>query len=115
MPLYIATAFFLATTIMGLYLSACVFLKRTKPASVIIIHGILSITGFLILILRYPETLFYVLLLLIATGFGLCLLYQEINNKPFTKWFCIAHGILSITGCVFLVRYAVDFYYTFSL
>jgi hypothetical protein len=106
--LYIAIALFGITTVMGLYLSACVFLHKKKPFIVILLHGIFSIIGFTILISDYPASFMSVIMFLIATVFGVCLLYQHLTSKPFTKWFCFAHAILSIAGCVFLVRFAME-------
>lgn len=108
--LYLAILIFITTTIMGMYLSSCVFLKKDKPWAIIISHGILSITGFTILIIQYPETVMSIVLLLLATGFGVCLLYQHLKGLPFTKWFCILHAILSIGGCVLLIRPAIDYH-----
>lgn len=106
--LYLAITLFLLTTLMGMYLSSCVFLEKDRPNFVIILHGILSITGFTILITHYPETILSISLFFLATGFGLCLLYQDFNGIPFTKWFCVAHAALSIAGCALLIRFAID-------
>lgn len=92
------------TTILGLYLSTLVFIKREKPMSVIAIHGILSITGFGILFYYYPITQKSLLLFTAATAFGVSLLYQHLTNKKYTKWFCFAHGILTITGLIYLAN-----------
>lgn len=104
---YLATSLFVITTLMGMHLSSCVFLERNKPWWVIIFHGILSITAFTILITQYPETIMSIFLFFLATGFGICLLYQHITGRPFTKWFCFAHAVLSIAGCVFLIRFVL--------
>ena len=109
MPLlYIAIVLFGITTVMGFYLSGCVFLQKKKPLIVILLHGIFSIIGFTILISDYPASIMSVVVLLSATVFGVCLLYQHLTSRPFTKWFCFAHAVLSITGCVLLIRFAIE-------
>jgi hypothetical protein len=91
------------TTIMGLYLSSLVFLKREKPMSVIVLHGIFSIIGFgILLFYYYPAAQKSLFLFTGATVFGVILLYQHLTHKTFTKWFCFAHGILTIAGLVYL-------------
>lgn len=96
--LLIALILFLITTIMGLYLSLLVFLKKEKPMPVIIIHGLLSVSAFIILFYYYPDSFKSMMLFLLGNMFGVILLYQHLTNKKFTKWFCFGHGILAIAG-----------------
>lgn len=105
--LYAAIILFGVTTLMGLYLSSLVFKNREKPVSVIIIHGILSLMGFAILLFYYPASLTSLALLGTATLFGLMLLYQHLTQKKYTKWYCLAHGILTIAGLLFVIELAL--------
>jgi len=103
--LYLATALFGATSIMGMYLSSLVL--RNKPASneVIVVHGLFSIVGFGILLAYLPASFISISLFAVATVFGVILLYQYLTDKKFTFWLCYAHGIVTIAGFIFLLLF----------
>ena len=104
--IYSAILIFGMTTILGLYLSSLVLRNKQTPKVVIVIHGILTFTGFVLLIFYCPESLKSIILLSIATVCGLILLYQDLTGKKFTKWLCFAHGFLTVAGFVLLFVYA---------
>lgn len=105
--LSLAILLFGITSILGIYLSSLVL--RNKPSSqpVILIHGLCSISGFAILISYWPASLCSILLFAVATICGLILLYEDITGKPFTRWLCYAHGIITIAGFVALLVFAL--------
>lgn len=101
--IYTAIILFGLTTIMGLYLSSLVLRNKETPKLVIAIHGIFTITGFVILFYYYPASLNSILFFLTATLCGLVLLYQDLADKKFSKWLCFAHGFLTLVGMIFLL------------
>lgn len=102
--IYTALLLFIITTIMGLYLSSCVFRNKQTSKVMIFIHGVITIIGFVLLINYCPGSLTSILYLAIATLCGLILLYQDLTGMKFTKWLCYAHGILTLIGIVFLFQ-----------
>lgn len=104
--IYTAIALFGMTTILGMYLSSLVLRNKETPKSVIVIHGLFTITGFVLLSNYYPESLDSILILSIATLFGLILLYQDLTGKVFSKWLCFAHGFMTVVGFIFLLMLA---------
>ena len=94
------------TTIMGLYLSSLVLRNKKTVNLVIVIHGVCTITGFILLFTYYPESLKSIVSFSIATFFGLILLYQDIMGKKFSKWLCFVHAFFTIVGFVFLLMFA---------
>ena len=106
--LYITIAIFGLTTILGLYLSSLVVRNKQTPKVVIVVHGVLTISGFVFLIFYCPATLMITLCFSIATICGLVLLYQDLTGVKFSKWLCYAHGFMTIAGFVLLFVYAVD-------
>jgi len=106
--IYLAVALFGITGIMGIYLSRLVLRGNPSSKPVIIIHGFFTIIGFGILFSYLPESLNSMLVLAVATSCGLVLLYQDISGKKFTFWLCYAHGIITITGFVFLLSIALE-------
>ena len=102
--IYAAVFAFIMTTIMGLYLSWRVLQNKDRPKRIIIIHGFLTMIGFVILYSYYPESMATIFYFAIATCFGLVLLYQDIKGVEFTKWLCYAHAIFTLGGCIYLIE-----------
>lgn len=104
--IYTTITLFGMTTIMGLYLSSLVLRNKQTPKGVIIAHGLITITGFILLSSFYPPSLKSILFFSIATMCGLILCYQDLTGKKFSKWLCFAHAFMTITGFIFLIRLA---------
>jgi ACR3 family arsenite efflux pump ArsB len=103
MTLYIATLLFGITGILGIYLSSLVPRGKSSSKPVILLHGLISITGFVLLVKSLPESLTVLILLSVATCCGLVLLWQDITDKHHTQWLCYAHGVITILRFIFLV------------
>jgi len=106
--IYTTLVIFGLTTILGLYLSSLVIRFKQTPKVVIVVHGILSMAGFILLLFYCPGTVIITLFFMVATICGVILLYQDLTGAKFTKWLCYAHGIMTIAGLVLLLIYAVD-------
>ena len=104
--IYAVIIIFGITTILGLYLSSLVLRNKQTPKAVIIIHGMFTITGFVLLFIYYPEAIISILFFSIATLCGLILLFQDITGKKFAKWLCSAHGLFTVAGFIFLLVFA---------
>ena len=105
--IYITLIIFGLTTILGLYLSSLVLRNKQTPKVVIVVHGVLSISGFVFLIFYCPASLIITLCFSIATVCGLVLLYQDLTGVKYSKWLCYAHGLMTIAGFVLLFVYTI--------
>jgi hypothetical protein len=99
----ISIVLFGITTLLGMYLSTLAIRRKQTPKGMIIIHGLLSIAGFMLLSAYWPDSVHSILLFAVGTLSGMVLLYEDLTGKKFTTLFCYVHAILTISGMIFLI------------
>lgn len=65
--------------------------------------ALVSLTLLVVYTLKSPPAIIESLVLFpLAAAGGLFLLYRDITNQRIPKWLAIGHGLLAVTGYVFL-------------
>src|SRR5688572_7886241 len=107
--LYLSIAMFALGAMVGIYLLSFVLRGINTPKFVVFVHGIFVVVALILLITYamdqpgYMETV--VIFVLAAIG-GLVLVYRDLTSKPMPKWLAVGHGLIAITGFVFLLMNA---------
>src|SRR5919202_1300629 len=108
--IYAAIAFFALAAILGLILLSSILRSKETPKGVAIGHGLLAATGLVLLIIystsHTPRPIESVILFVIAATGGFIVFSRDITNKPVPKWLAIVHGLIAVTGFVFLLIFA---------
>jgi hypothetical protein len=108
--LYLIITLFALGAIVGMYLLALVLQKKETPKLVAFIHGALVVTA-LILLIYYsgthtPGPIESIVVFVIAAVGGLTLIVRDLTGKPLPAWLAIGHGLIAVTGFIFLLVYA---------
>jgi RsiW-degrading membrane proteinase PrsW (M82 family) len=108
--LYTAIGFFSLAAIFGLILLPYILRDKETPKSLALLHGLLAATA-LVLTIYYtvkhrPGPVESAVLFTIAALGGLVVFGRDITNKSIPKWLAVIHGLIAITGFVFLLIFA---------
>lgn len=108
--IYTAIAFFALAAILGMVLLTFVLQGKETPKGVVFSHGPLAVIG-LVLIIIYafregPGPIEAIVLFIIAAAGGLMMIVRDLSGKPVPKWLAIAHGLIAVTGFIFLLVFA---------
>lgn len=104
-----AIFFILSAAILGAILLSYILRGKETPKGLAFIHGPLAATGLILLVIYAITTanehkhLESITLFCIAAAGGAVLFYRDITGKPVPKWLAVGHGLLAITGIVFLL------------
>lgn len=102
-----AIILFALAAFLGLYLLSFVLQNKNTPKGVAFTHGPLAATGLIILILYAllysPSPIISIILFVLAAMGGIMLIYRDLMGKSLPKWMAIGHGLVAITGFVFLI------------
>ena len=108
--IYTAIALFAVAALMGIYLITFVLQKKETPKAIAITHGLLAATALVLLIIHTVQTgadlIQAIVFFVIAALGGIVLFARDITGKSLPKALAVAHGLLAITGFVFLLVYA---------
>jgi hypothetical protein len=105
--LYTIIGLFSLGAILGIYLISFVLRNKETPKAVAFIHGAFVAVALIMLILyvsknEHGPTESVVLFILAALG-GFVLIYRDLTGKTLPKWLAITHGLVAVTGFVFLL------------
>jgi hypothetical protein len=110
--IYTSIAFFALAAVLGLILISFILKGKETPKGVAIAHGLLAATGLVLLIIyttqHTPGPLESVILFAIAATGGIIVFARDISNKPVPKWLAVLHGLIAVTGFVFLLLFAFN-------
>lgn len=110
--IYAAIILFALAAIGGLYLLSFVLQKKPTPKAVVFIHGGLAATALILLIIHTMKTgadlVEVIVIFIIAALGGLILVARDLTGKSLPKGLAIAHGLIAVTGFVFLLVYALN-------
>jgi hypothetical protein len=104
--LYLIIALFALGAIMGMYLLALVLQRKETPKFVAFIHGAFVAVALVLLIvynLKHPGLMESIVLFIVAALGGLVLIVRDLTGKPIPKWLAVVHGLIAVTGFVFLL------------
>lgn len=108
--IYTVIGFFALAAILGLILLSFILREKETPKGIAILHGLLAATGLVLLIIyctdHTPRPVESLVLFIIAATGGFIVFARDISNKPLPKWLPVAHGLIAVTGFVFLLVFA---------
>jgi hypothetical protein len=110
--IYTSIVIFAVAAMIGLYLLTFVLQKKETPKSVAIVHGLLAATALIMLIVYTVQTgadlVQAIVIFAIAALGGIVLFARDIMGKSLPKALALVHGLLAVTGFVFLLIYAFN-------
>jgi hypothetical protein len=107
--IYTAISFFALAAILGMTLLYYVLSNKETPKGMAITHGVFAATGIVLLIYYItdnPGPIESLVLFVIAALGGAILFARDISGKKVPKWLAILHGLLAVSGFVFLLLFA---------
>ena len=110
--IFASIAFFSLAAVLGMLLLSYVLRGKETPKGVVFTHGPLAAIGVILLIIyafdNPPGPIESIVLFIIAALGGLILVTRDLLRKPIPKWLAVTHGLVAITGFVFLLIYAFE-------
>lgn len=108
--IYTAIGLFATAALIGLYMLSRVLQKKQVPKGAAITHGLLAGTALVLLIVDMIKTgadTVQIVVLFIITAFGGIVLFaRDITGQSIPKSLAIVHGLLAVSGFIFLLVYA---------
>jgi hypothetical protein len=107
--LYLIIALFALGALIGMYLLALVLQKKETPKFVAFIHGVFVAAALVLLIIynsSHPGLIESIVLFVMAALGGVVLIFRDLTGKPIPKWLAVAHGLIAVTGFIFLLMFA---------
>lgn len=109
---YAVISFFALAAILGLLLLSFILKGKETPKGVAIVHGLLAMTGLVLLIIyttqHLPGPIKSLILFIIAAMAGSLVFSRDITNKPIPKWLAVVHGLIAVTGFAFLLLFSFN-------
>jgi hypothetical protein len=108
--LYLIIGLFALGALIGMYLLSLVLQKKETPKVVAFIHGAFVATA-LVLLIYYttqngPGPTEAIVLFIVAALGGATLIIRDLMGKSLPKWLAVGHGLVAVTGFIFLLVYA---------
>lgn len=107
--IYTSIAFFALAAILGMILLSYVLREKETPKGVVFTHGPLAAIGLILLILytvNQPGPVESIVLFTIAALGGVVMLVKDLSGKKIPKWLAVLHGLLAVSGFIFLLVFA---------
>ncbi|MFL5765924.1 MAG: hypothetical protein ACJ77K_18405 [Bacteroidia bacterium] len=104
--LYLIITLFALGALVGMYLLALVLQKKETPKFVAFIHGAFVVAALILLItysLQNPGLREAIVLFVIAAIGGLVLIIRDVTAKPIPRWLAVVHGLIAVSGFIFLL------------
>ena len=110
--LYTIIALFALAAILGATLLTFVLRGKETPKGLAIVHGLFAATA-LVLLLTYvfgnkPGPVESAVLFVIAALGGFIMIARDLSGKTIPKWLAIVHGLIAVTGFVFLLVFMLN-------
>ena len=107
---YTVITLFALAAILGMVLLTFVLQGKETPKGVVFSHGSLAVAA-LILVIIYvfkerPGPIEAIILFVIAASAGLVMVIRDLSGKTVPKWLAIIHGLIAVTGLIFLLVFA---------
>lgn len=111
MLIKIALLFLLIAIIGGIYLLSLILRKQWPSQKVAAIHGLVAVTGVLLLMtyswFAEVKPMLSIIFLVGAVLGGLTMLYRSLSGQTVPKWLALGHGMAAIIGVVSLVVFII--------
>jgi peptidoglycan/LPS O-acetylase OafA/YrhL len=107
--IYTAIAFFALAAILGMVLLSFVLKGKETPKGIVFTHGPLAAIGLILLIIytiNNPGPIESIVLFTIAALGGVVLVVRDLSKKPVPKWLAVVHGLIAVSGFIFLLVFA---------
>ena len=107
--LYTTIALFALAALLGMYLISFVLQGKETPKSVAFTHGGFAAAALLLLIyytVKEAGPVESVILFVIAALGGFVMIARDLSGKSIPKWLAVIHGLVAVTGFVFLLVHA---------
>jgi branched-subunit amino acid transport protein AzlD len=105
--IFTAIAFFALAAIIGSLLLVLILRNRPTSKVMVVLHGLLAAAGLFILVLyafkNKPGATEGVTLFVIAATGGVIVFLRDINNKRIPKWLAVTHGLVALSGFIYLL------------
>src|SRR3954452_20033799 len=106
--LYVTIAGFALTAILGIILLKNLLTSSRLPRGVVYAHGIFAALALVLLIvhaLRNPAQSLKtsIILFVVAALVGFYMFFQDLKGKLSPTWLAVIHGLVAVTGFVFLL------------
>jgi hypothetical protein len=109
--LYTSIAFFALAAILGMFLITFVLQGKETPKGIVFTHGPLAVIGLVLLIIysvkQSPGPIEAIVLFAIAAAGGLFMVWRDLTGKTIPKGLAILHGLLAVSGFIFLLVFAL--------
>lgn len=108
--IYASIILFGIAAMVGVYLLTLVLQKKETPKGIVLTHGVLAATALVLLIIHTLNTgadlVQAIVLFIIAALGGVVLFVRDLTGKSLPAGLAVAHGLLAVSGFVFLLIYA---------
>jgi hypothetical protein len=108
--LYAIIGLFALGAIIGLYLLALILQDKETPKAIALVHGGFVVIAVVMLIVyitkNTPGPVESLVLFIIAALGGLVVAYRDFTGKKIPKWLAVVHGLVAVTGFIFLLVFA---------
>lgn len=107
--IYTSIAFFALAAILGMILLSYVLKEKETPKGVVFTHGPLAAIGLVLLIIytvNNPGPVESIVLFVMAALGGVVMLVRDLSGNKIPKWLGVVHGLLAVSGFIFLLVFA---------
>jgi hypothetical protein len=108
--IYTAVVLFSLAAILGLYLISLVLQNKQTPKGIALIHGFFAATALILVIIHavvnQVDMIQIIVLFALAALGGFVLFARDIMGKSLPKSLAVVHGLLAVSGIIFLLMYA---------
>ena len=108
--IYTAITLFALSAILGMVLLTFVLQGKETPKGIVFSHGPLAVAGLILLIIyafkESPGPIEAIILFIIAAAGGLIMVFKDLTGKSVPKWLAVIHGLIAVTGFIFLLAFA---------
>jgi hypothetical protein len=109
---YTIIVVFSLAAIFGITLLSFVLRNKQTPKAVVFLHGPIAAIGLILLIYYVATTganlVTSIVLFVIAALGGIILVSRDFMGKPIPKWLAVVHGLIAVSGFVYLLNYAFN-------
>lgn len=110
--IYTVIVVFSIAAIFGVTLLSFVLRSKETPKAIVFLHGPVAAIGLIILIYYVATTganlVIAIALFVIAALGGIILVSKDFMGKPIPKWLAVVHGLIALTGFLYLLNYAFN-------
>jgi hypothetical protein len=108
--IYASIGFFALAALLGMYLLTFVLQGKETPKAIVFTHGPMAAIGVVLLIIYAlkggPSPTESIVLFVLAALGGLFMVFRDLSGKPIPKFLAVGHGLLAVTGFIFLLLFA---------